>query len=258
MCFYLKKYFCFLMWNKSGSALKFCKKSVSFKHLRKLSTRGKVVWRCTTVIDLLCIGLFGLLLFLFSDIKELYRFAFWFNSCCKKWPVCCFCSGVLILDPLCERSGLNVHQQWLRLTLGRLTLGWWQMVHHTQWGVQAPHKWHQTRKVHHALGPTHQRCQRAHRHRNQDLCQEVLTAEQGDVHPHSTPGPVRWWAAELQEQHVDIDKGWQYVLFPTDMSWSGVLNCLNCLGFANIAIVFIRAESNEWKVVWPIACRQCS
>lgn len=92
---------------------------------------------------------------------------------------------------------LNVHQQWLGLAVGGLTLRGGQLVHHAQRRVCAAHERHQAGKVHDALSPAHQRGQGAHGNRHQDLSQEVLATQQGDVHTHPTPGALLGRAAKL-------------------------------------------------------------
>jgi len=45
--------------------------------------------------------------------------------------------------------------------------------------------------------------------------------------------------------------GWPYVPFSQDVSCPGFLICIKCPSFG---FVFIFAEGNGWKIIWPIVC----
>ena len=66
-----------------------------------------------------------------------------------------------------------------------------------QRGVQAAQEGHEAGEVHHPVGAAHSRGQGTQHQRHQDLGQEVLAAQQGDVDAHSPPGAVRAGPCEL-------------------------------------------------------------
>lgn len=76
-------------------------------------------------------------------------------------------------------------------------LGGQQLVGDTEGGEEAAQEGHQAGEVHGTAGTANSRRQRAHGHGHEDLRQEVLAAQQGDVNAHPAPRALRLRAYEL-------------------------------------------------------------
>lgn len=231
------------------------KKKVSYK---QFFTREKVVWRCTTVIDFIHWTVWIYFLW-FPDIKELYRFALWFNSINLpgKLPVCCFWSvnfGPVVWEirSKCAPAVAASHSG---------------EAHPRVVADGTPHTVRSTGTP--QMTSDSQSTSRPGPH-PPAMSEGPSPPKPGSV-PGSTdswagrcPPPYHAWSRPLMSRRTagTTCGHWQRVTVRS-LSHRHVLGRISklpkkCLGFPNIPIVLILAECNEWKLVWPIACMQCT
>lgn len=77
-------------------------------------------------------------------------------------------------------------------------LGGWRLVGDAEGGEETAQEGHQAGEVHGTAGTAHSCRQRPHGQGHEDLRQEVLAAQQGDVNAHPTPRALRLRAYELR------------------------------------------------------------
>lgn len=100
-------------------------------------------------------------------------------------------------------------------------LGRQQLVGDAEGGEEAAQEGHQAGEVHGTAGAAHGRRQRPHGQGHQDLRQEVLAAQQGDVNAHPTPRALRLRAYELRghSQSEGVSRGFWALPSPGLTSW---------------------------------------